>query len=111
MFSVVIADYSQRLKEVIREAQVVMFDQPDVEIPFGSARWERDSVCYVMVGEELVTWIREGAKRLQARLVVRTHTGKAGDRTIYSTMPALCGFEKLRNYTSVAGSATGWCCC
>lgn len=83
------ADYSLPVKEVIREAQAVLLDQPEVETPGDLARRQRDGVCRVMFDGDSVMWIPEGAKRLQARLMVDAHMKEGGHSGMGATVTRL----------------------
>lgn len=50
-------DYFLPPKEVIREAQAMLLDQPDVDTSAGLTRREQDGACRVMVEGEPITWI------------------------------------------------------
>lgn len=44
-------------KEVIRDVQTLLLDQPELETPAGLAYWQQDGVYRVMVGGERVCGI------------------------------------------------------
>lgn len=53
-----------------RRPKAVLLDQPEVETPAGLARRRQDGVHRETVEAEPVMWMPDGAKRLQARLIV-----------------------------------------
>lgn len=89
VFFYTVADYSLPLKEVIREAQAVQVDQPDVKTPDGLAHLEQDGAYRVMFDGEPVMWIPDGAKRLQARLIAGEHMKEGGHPALRVTLARL----------------------
>lgn len=63
-------DYSLPTKEVIREAQVKIFDQPELKTQGDLARMQQDGEYRLMVNGESVVRIFDGVKWLQARQMV-----------------------------------------
>lgn len=66
-------DHSLPTKKVITEARAALLDQPEVETFAGFSRRQRDGVHRVMVDDELVIRVPDGAKSLQSHLMVSAH--------------------------------------
>ena len=94
-------DHPLPTKQAIRETQAVLLDQPEVETSAGLARRGSDGAYRVMVNGEPVFWIPDGAKRLQARLMVCAHMTESGHRGPAATL------ARLRPYCVWSGMEGG----
>lgn len=83
------ADHPLPTKQVIRETQAVLLDQPEVETRAGLAQRGSDDAYRVVINGESVFYIPDRAKRLQTRLIVCAQITESGHRGVTATLARL----------------------